>query len=102
MPVLEPICWARHLKLVAKLRLTGAVICGFKSVPKCVVKYRLIVINFRAFGSVVLSAKCVGQCGFRVAMPSPTLRPREQADLARYRSFVMNQWRFGVRESRGV
>ena len=36
------------------------------------------------------------QCSFRVAMSSPTIRPREQADLARYRSFVMNQWRFGL------
>jgi len=62
----------------------------------CVVKYRLIVINFRGFGSVVLSAKCGGQSSFCLAMPSPTIRPREQADLARYRSFVMNQWRFGL------
>jgi len=56
----------------------------------------LLVINFRGFGIVVLSAKCGGQFGFRVAMPSPTIRSREQADLARYRSFVMNQWRFGL------
>ena len=27
-------------------------------------------------------------------MPSPTLRPREQADLARYRSFVVSQCGF--------
>ena len=60
----------------------------FKSVLKYVVKYRLIVINFRVFGSVVLSAKCGGQSSFCLAMPSPTLRPREQADLARYRSFI--------------
>jgi|GEM_PF-6532997 len=30
-----------------------------------------------------------------LSLPSPTIRPREQADLARYRSFVVNQWRFG-------
>jgi len=81
---------------VAQLRFTGAVICGFKSVLKYVVKYRLIVINFRVFGSVVLSAKCGGQSSFCLAMPSPTLRPREQADHARYRSFVVSRCGFGL------
>ena len=80
---------------VAKLRFTGAVICGFGSVLKCAAKCRLIVIIFRGFGSVVLSAKCVGQCGLFCRLPSPTLRPREQADLARFRSFVVNQCGFG-------
>jgi len=51
-------------------------------------------------GSIVLSAKCGGQCGFRVAMPSPTLRSREQAELARFRSFVVKKCGFGLGDSR--
>jgi len=35
------------------------------------------------------------QCNFRVAMSSPTIRSREQADLARYRSFVVSRCGFG-------
>jgi len=55
----------------------------------------LLVIIFRGFGSVVLSAKCVGQCGLFCRLPSPTIRPREQADHARYRSFVVSRCGFG-------
>jgi len=80
---------------VAKFRLTFVVVCGFKSSQSVRRNTGLLVINFRGFGSVVLSAKCGGQCGFRVAMPSPTIRPREQADLARYRSFVVKKCGFG-------
>jgi len=62
----------------------------------------LLVINFRVFGSVVWSVKYGGQCGFRVAMPSPTIRPREQADLARYRSFVVSRCGFGFDVTGGL
>ena len=66
------------------------------------VKYRLTVINFCVFGRIVWSAKCGSQSSFCLAMPSPTLRPREQADLARYRSFVVSRCGFGFDVTGGV
>jgi len=46
-------------------------------------------------GGVFWSVNLAHRCSFRVAMSSPTIRPREQADLARYRSFVVSRCGFG-------
>jgi len=50
------------------------------------------VVNY---GTVFGAVNPAYRCGLLVAMPSPTLRSREQADLARYRSFVVSQCGFG-------
>jgi len=47
------------------------------------------------FGGVVLSVKVWWSKWSVLSLPPPTIRPREQADLARYRSFVVSQCGFG-------
>jgi len=40
------------------------------------------------FGGQFRQVNPANRCGLRVALPPPTFRPREQADLARFRSSV--------------
>jgi len=54
-----------------------------------------LLINVVNRGTVFGAVNPANQCCFRVAPPPPTVRPREQADLARFRSFVVNQCGFG-------
>mgnify|MGYP006924540905 CR=1 FL=1 len=54
-----------------------------------------LCIKVVGFGIVFWVVNLANRCSFRVAISPPTVRPREQADLARFRSFVINQWRFG-------
>jgi len=67
---------------------------GAESLSRVQVLFCLFVevVNY---GGVFGSVNLVNRCGFRVAMPSPTIRPREQADLARFRSFVVSRCGFG-------
>jgi len=80
---------------VAKLRLTGAVIWWFKSVLKYVAKFRLTCHQLSWFWQRSSVSKVRWSMWSVLSLPSPTIRPREQADLARYRSFVVKKCGFG-------
>jgi len=54
-----------------------------------------LFIKVVGYGGVFGTVNLVHRCCFRVAMSPPTIRPREQADLARYRSFVVKKCGFG-------